>query len=189
VVSKAIPNSIKLDLASKEKENRDHERREKNRGKAHIFRQRKKDYIGSLELKVRELESKVCSLTCEIESYKQREQGLSFDSDYDVFHSPDSYGFESFGTHSKREEPKTIEDLIGDQEKLWFMFNQTSIDESKTEFKNFGKMRMYMKTELLKSDSLNILEKFMLDCDMDPIDINNAFHHDSLTKLNIAMKR
>jgi hypothetical protein len=119
VVSKRTPKSIKLDLASKENENKDLERREKNRGKAHIFRQRKKDYMSSLELKVRELESKVCSLTCELENYKQREQGLSFDSEYyDVFHSPDSYGFESFGTHSKREEPKTIDDLIGDQEKL-----------------------------------------------------------------------
>lgn len=63
------------------------------------------------------------------------------------------------------------------------------IDESKTEFKHFGKMGMYMKTELLKWDSLNTLERFMLECDMNPIDMKHAFHDVNLTKINIALKR
>lgn len=70
-----------------------------------------------------------------------------------------------------------------------FLFNQTTVNTDKDLFKYLGKMSMCMKTEILKSDELNYLERFMLESAMSPDEVQKAFHSDALDKLNHAMRR
>lgn len=166
--------------------------KEKNREKAQIFRQRKKEYIYSLEKKVEELEAKVYNLTTQLESYKSepKQFSSSLSHDLDYFPEINSLGFDDINTYSKPDESSTdIEHICGSLEKLCFLFNQTQIDESKDSFKYFGKMSMCMKTELLNTQNVNVLERFMLESDMTPNEIRTIFHSSSLTTLNQAMKR
>ena len=163
-------------------------RKEKNREKAQIFRQRKKEYIASLENKVKELEAKVYDLTLQLENTKY-ENNFSSSNDLDLFAEMDSMNFDDEKTFSKQTETFNVDQLCGYQEKLMFLFNQTPIDQHKDSFKYFGKMGSYMKTEILNKDELNLLEKFMLECDMTPMEIQRSFQNPNLIQLNHAMKR
>mmetsp|Transcript_1703 Transcript_1703/g.1496 ORF Transcript_1703/g.1496 Transcript_1703/m.1496 type:complete len:238 (-) Transcript_1703:159-872(-) len=162
-------------------------RKEKNREKAQIFRQRKKEYINTLEKKVEQLEGKVYNLTLQLEDYKY-EHNFSSSHEVDLFAEMDSMNLDDQKTFSKQDDVFNIEHMCGYQEKLMLLFNQTPIDEHKDSFKYFGKMGSYMKTELLEKDELNILERFMLECDMTPIDIQRLFQNINLNQLNQAMK-
>lgn len=161
-------------------------RKEKNREKAQIFRQRKKEYITSLEKKVEELEAKVCDLTAQLQAC--RSEAVFASPEAEIF--PEiNFCFDDFTVPDvKIPEGDRIEDLCGDQEKLMLLLNTLPVNENKECFKYFGKMGMCMKTEILKSNELNDLERFMLESDMSPEEVKSVFHTESLTKLNQAMK-
>ena len=127
-------------------------------------------------------------MTLQLENTKY-ENNFSSSNDLDLFAEMDSMNFDDVKTFTKQEESFNAEQLCGYQERLMFLFNQTPIDEHKDSFKYFGKMGSYMKTELLGKNELNVLEKFMLDCDMTPSEIQRSFQNPNLTQLNQAMKR
>mmetsp|Transcript_19943 Transcript_19943/g.19563 ORF Transcript_19943/g.19563 Transcript_19943/m.19563 type:complete len:96 (+) Transcript_19943:359-646(+) len=68
------------------------------------------------------------------------------------------------------------------------LFNKTPVKEHSDSFKYFGKMGSYMKTEILHRDNLNIVERFLLDCDMTPDQIQRDFQNYNISQLNKAMK-
>ena len=133
------------------------------------------------------LEAKVWELTNQLEAFKTEPTFPA--EEIDLFPELDSLRLEDFGTQSRHENQSSIEDLWSSQEKLMFLFNQTTVNTDKDLFKYLGKMSMCMKTEILKSDELNHLERFMLESSMSPDEVRQAFHSDALDKLNHAMRR
>lgn len=165
-------------------------RKEKNREKAQIFRQRKKEYITSLEEKIKALEAKVWDLTSQLESYKS--EPVHSCNEFDFLNEADCLNFDAlneFKTESRLSDQLSVEEVWNAQEKLMFLFNQTEIDEQKGIFRYLGKMTMCMKTQLLESDQLNVLERFMLEADMTPSRCKQIFHTPILSQLNYALKR
>lgn len=69
------------------------------------------------------------------------------------------------------------------------LFSKTPVNEHKEAFKYFGKMGNYMKTEILERQELNIVEKFILECEMTPAEVQKLFQNSNLVQLNQAMKR
>ena len=142
----------------------------------------------TLENKVKELEAKVYNLTIQLEGYKY-EQNFSSSNDVDLFAELDSLNSNDCNTTSKTEDNFTVESICGTQEKLMLLFSQTPVNEHSESFKYFGKMGNYMKSEILNRGNLNILEKFMFECEMDPVQIQKTFQNSHLMQLNHAMKR
>jgi hypothetical protein len=87
-------------------------RKEKNREKAQVFRQRKKEYITSLEEKIKNLEAKVCDLTSQLMNYKS--DPINSCQEFDFLNDDDCLNFDAlneFKTDSKLNDQLSVEEV------------------------------------------------------------------------------
>ena len=83
----------------------------------------------------------------------------------------------------------SLESLFTNEEKLIMTFSNLKVDKEREELKYLGKMTMWKKTQLISNHSFNHLERFMLESDMTPEDVENIFNKDSISQLSYAVKR
>uniref|UniRef100_A0A7S3JBZ6 Uncharacterized protein n=1 Tax=Euplotes harpa TaxID=151035 RepID=A0A7S3JBZ6_9SPIT len=69
-----------------------------------------------------------------------------------------------------------------------YTFCDLRVNMDREEFKYLGKMTQCKKTQLMTNCSMNLLERFMLESNMSPEEIQSIFQNESVSQLSYAFK-
>lgn len=70
-----------------------------------------------------------------------------------------------------------------------YTFCDLRVNMDREEFKYLGKMTQCKKTQLMANCSMNLLERFMLESNMSPEEIQSIFQNENVSQLSYAFKR